>query len=37
MCVTVFGPGALADDVRGAVRVVQGLNVIDFFEESFTW
>lgn len=37
MCVTVCGPGALADDVRGAVRSVQGQTVIDFVEESFTW
>lgn len=37
MCVTVCGPGALADDVRGAVRMVQKRNVVDFVEESFTW
>ncbi|CAJ2503960.1 Uu.00g113540.m01.CDS01 [Anthostomella pinea] len=38
MCVTVCGPGALADDVRRAVREVQDENsVVDFFEESFTW
>ncbi|KAM5346767.1 hypothetical protein ACJ41O_009772 [Fusarium nematophilum] len=37
MCVTVCGPGALADDVRGAVRSVQGSTVVDFVEESFTW
>ena len=37
MCVTVCGPGALADDVRGAVRAVQGDSVINFVEESFTW
>lgn len=37
MCVTVCGPGALADDVRGGVRAVQGHNVVDFVEESFTW
>ncbi|KAH7115386.1 ferric-chelate reductase [Dactylonectria estremocensis] len=37
MCVTVCGPGALADDVRGAVRSVQGHSVVDFVEESFTW
>ncbi|OAA60548.1 ferric reductase-like protein [Niveomyces insectorum RCEF 264] len=38
MCVTVCGPGALADDVRSAVREVldQG-TVVDFIEESFTW
>lgn len=37
MVVSVCGPGGLADDVRGAVRAVQGHNVIDFIEESFTW
>ncbi|OAQ67189.1 metalloreductase [Pochonia chlamydosporia 170] len=37
MAVTVCGPGALADDVRSAVRAVQGENVVDFIEESFTW
>jgi predicted ferric reductase len=38
MCVTVCGPGALADDVRAAVRVVQDRGqVVDFVEESFTW
>ncbi|KAI0172747.1 ferric reductase like transmembrane component-domain-containing protein [Hypoxylon sp. FL1284] len=38
MCVTVCGPGALADDVRQAVRGVQDENsVVDFVEESFTW
>ncbi|OTB04688.1 hypothetical protein M426DRAFT_58271 [Hypoxylon sp. CI-4A] len=38
MCVTVCGPGALADDVRQAVREVQDDNsVVDFVEESFTW
>ncbi|KAF4984426.1 hypothetical protein FZEAL_389 [Fusarium zealandicum] len=37
MCVTVCGPGALADDVRGAARSVQGSSVVDFVEESFTW
>ncbi|KAF4509864.1 hypothetical protein G6O67_001802 [Ophiocordyceps sinensis] len=37
MSVSVCGPGALADDVRGAVRAVQGDNVVDFIEESFTW
>ncbi|KAI2778104.1 ferric reductase like transmembrane component-domain-containing protein [Daldinia loculata] len=38
MCVTVCGPGALADDVRQAVRDVQdGCSVVDFVEESFTW
>ncbi|KYK60920.1 ferric reductase [Drechmeria coniospora] len=37
MAVSVCGPGGLADDVRGAVRMMQGDNVIDFVEESFTW
>ncbi|KAK7415221.1 hypothetical protein QQX98_006068 [Neonectria punicea] len=37
MCVTVCGPGALADDVRGGVRAAQGRTVVDFVEESFTW
>lgn len=38
MCVTVCGPGALADDVRAAVRMVQDHgSVVDFVEESFTW
>ncbi|PHH85899.1 hypothetical protein CDD83_11021 [Cordyceps sp. RAO-2017] len=37
MSVSVCGPGGLADDVRGAVRAVQGDSVIDFIEESFTW
>ena len=36
--VTVCGPGAFADEVRGAVRVVvdEG-KTVDFVEESFTW
>ncbi|KAH6651806.1 putative FAD binding protein [Truncatella angustata] len=38
MAVTVCGPGALADDVREAVRAVQDeQSVVDFCEESFTW
>ncbi|KAF4124444.1 Ferric reductase NAD binding domain [Geosmithia morbida] len=37
MCVTVCGPGAMADDVRAATRAVQGDSVVDFIEESFTW
>ncbi|KAI1263331.1 ferric reductase like transmembrane component [Xylariaceae sp. FL1019] len=38
MAVTVCGPGALADDVRQAVRDVQSEDtVVDFIEESFTW
>ncbi|KAH6667530.1 putative ferric reductase transmembrane component 3 [Halenospora varia] len=37
MCVTVCGPGGLADNVRGAVRKAQHRGVVDFIEESFTW
>jgi predicted ferric reductase len=38
MCVSVCGPGGLADDVRDAVRKVQAhRTVVDFVEESFTW
>ena len=40
MCVTVCGPGGLADDVRSVVRKAQGSmaeNMIDLWEESFTW
>ena len=36
--VTVCGPGAFADEVRGAVRGVLGDGAtVDFVEESFTW
>ncbi|KAK5654396.1 hypothetical protein OQA88_7305 [Cercophora sp. LCS_1] len=38
MCVTVCGPGGLADDVRDSVRKVQDQrHVVDFIEEAFTW
>ncbi|KAI9730173.1 MAG: hypothetical protein M1818_008267 [Claussenomyces sp. TS43310] len=37
MCVTVCGPGGLADNVREVVRGVQKATVVDFIEESFTW
>ncbi|KAK4189211.1 ferric reductase like transmembrane component-domain-containing protein [Podospora australis] len=38
MCVSVCGPGGLADDVRDAVRSMQDAGtVVDFVEESFTW
>ncbi|KFY50340.1 hypothetical protein V495_00315 [Pseudogymnoascus sp. VKM F-4514 (FW-929)] len=37
MCVTVCGPGGLADNVRAVVREAQGCGVIDFVEEAFTW
>ena len=36
--VTVCGPGAFADEVRGAVREIVGDGAtVDFVEESFTW
>lgn len=37
MCVTVCGPGGLADNVRHTVRSLQGQTSIDFIEEAFTW
>jgi len=37
MCVTVCGPGGLADNVRGAVRDLQHEGSLDLIEESFTW
>lgn len=38
MCVTVCGPGSLADDVRAVTREVQDEGtVVDFLEESFSW
>ncbi|KAK3336919.1 ferric reductase like transmembrane component-domain-containing protein [Cercophora scortea] len=38
MCVTVCGPGGLADDVRDAVRKVQDQRqVVDLHCEAFTW
>ncbi len=37
MCVTVCGPGGLADNVREVVREVQGHTSVDFIEEAFTW
>ena len=38
MCVTVCGPGGLADDVRDGVRtVLDEKQVVDFIEERFTW
>lgn len=37
MCVTVCGPGGLADNVREGVREVQEDGLVDFIEESFTW
>ncbi|KAL8773339.1 MAG: hypothetical protein Q9209_001733 [Squamulea sp. 1 TL-2023] len=37
MAVTVCGPGAFADEVRGAVRERVEEGVVDFQEESFSW
>jgi hypothetical protein len=37
MCVGVCGPGGLGDNVREAVRGLDGQAVVDFWEESFTW
>ncbi|KAI4163216.1 MAG: hypothetical protein LQ342_003149 [Letrouitia transgressa] len=37
MAVTVCGPGAFADEVRGAVRGRVESGVLDFEEESFSW
>lgn len=37
MYVSVCGPGGLTDDVRAAVRGVQGTNDISLCEESFSW
>lgn len=38
MTVGVCGPGALADDVRGAARnVMDEGGQVDFWEEGFTW
>ncbi|MCJ1289248.1 hypothetical protein MMC34_000780 [Xylographa carneopallida] len=37
MGVSVCGTGALADDVRAAVRRRQGLANVDFVEESYSW
>ena len=37
MAVTVCGPGALADEVREAVRWRVEEGVVDFSEESFSW
>lgn len=35
---SVCGPGAFADEVRGAVRDRMGCGaVLDFTEEAFTW
>ena len=37
MCIGVCGPGALADDVRAAARLVLDKGKVDFWEEGFTW
>ncbi|KAI9852662.1 MAG: hypothetical protein M1838_006119 [Thelocarpon superellum] len=37
MGVSVCGPGALADDVRRAVRQRQTICSVDFLEESYSW
>ena len=37
MAVTVCGPGAMADDVREAVRNHMDEATVDFIEEAFTW
>jgi len=37
MCVTVCGPGGMADDVRAAARTAQEASAVDFIEESFSW
>lgn len=37
MAVSVCGPGAMADDVREAVRNRMDEATVDFFEEAFTW
>lgn len=37
MAVSVCGPGSMGDDVRHAVREVQGKKTVDFFEEAFSW
>ena len=37
MAVGVCGPGGMADDVRRAVRVRQGVRSVDFVEEAFGW
>ncbi|CRG86017.1 ferric-chelate reductase, putative [Talaromyces islandicus] len=37
MAVSVCGPGSMSDEVRKAVRDVQGRKSVDFFEESFSW
>ncbi|KAJ5780717.1 hypothetical protein N7457_005877 [Penicillium paradoxum] len=37
MAVSVCGPGGLGDNVREAVRGVQGEKTVDLFEEAFSW
>ncbi|PCH04686.1 Riboflavin synthase-like beta-barrel [Penicillium occitanis (nom. inval.)] len=37
IAVSVCGPGGMGDEVRKAVREVQGRKTVEFFEESFSW
>lgn len=37
MGVSVCGPGGLGDDVRSAVRSMQGRRNVDFLEQTFGW
>lgn len=37
LAVSVCGPGGLGDNVREAVRNVQGEKTVDLFEEAFSW
>ena len=37
MGVSVCGPGGLGDDVRAAVRRMQGGRNVDFSDEGFGW
>jgi len=37
MAVNVCGPGSMGDDVRKAVRDIQGKKTVDLFEEAFSW
>jgi hypothetical protein len=37
MAVSVCGPGGMGDEVRKAVRDIQGRKAVEFFEECFSW
>ncbi|GIC84420.1 ferric reductase family protein [Aspergillus udagawae] len=37
MAVSVCGPGGLGDDVRQAVRERQNGQLVDFYEDTFSW